>query len=184
MASKWKDKRMLTKGKQGITLELEYDFTGLKDLKKRINELNNRHVKVGWISNKRHRGTGFYLAQLAYMQEFGSKNTVGNIPARPYFRQSFPDIWKVLKEDGSIVFQRMLNGQNYNDVLTQIGYKSKLAFHNSVMRQNMKQLSEFTVAKKGHTFQWDDTGEMLQGFEFKVFKSSLTKAERQQESIG
>ena len=183
MASKWKDKVNYSKS-QGIQITLDYDFTPLKKLKADINVLNNRHIKVGWIDKRKHKGSGYYLAQLAHMQEFGSERDGATIPARPYFRQSFVGIKDVLRNNSAVVFKKLLNGQDYSQELEQIGYLSKIQFHNSVMRQNMTKLSEITSDKKGHAFQWDDTGEMLHGFSFKVFKSSLTKAENKASTEG
>ena len=181
MASKWKDTKTY-KGSQGFTTTITYDYTKLKDIYKNMNMLNNRHVKVGWISRRKHKGSGFYLGQLARMQEYGVIKDGGNIPARPYFRQALPKMWKVLKSNSKSVFINALQGSSSDSEINKIGYESKLAFHNSVMKQNMKRLAEYTIDRKGHAFQWDDTGELLHNFEYKIFKSSMTKAERQKAS--
>lgn len=181
MASKWKDTKTY-KGSQGFTTTITYDYTKLKDIYKNMNMLNNRHVKVGWISRRKHKGSGFYLGQLARMQEYGVIKDGGNIPARPYFRQALPKMWRVLKSNSKSVFINALQGSSSDSEINKIGYESKLAFHNSVMKQNMKRLAEYTIDRKGHAFQWDDTGELLHNFEYKIFKSSMTKAERQKAS--
>lgn len=181
MASKWKDTKTY-KGSQGFTTTITYDYTKLKDIYKNMNMLNNRHVKVGWISGRKHKGSGFYLGQLARMQEYGVIKDGGNIPARPYFRQALPKMWRVLKSNSKSVFINALQGSSSDSEINKIGYESKLAFHNSVMKQNMKRLAEYTIDRKGHAFQWDDTGELLHNFEYKIFKSSMTKAERQKAS--
>ena len=182
MASKWKDKATYTK-RAGVQVGVEYDFTGLKNLLASMSVANNRHVKVGWIRKERHRDSGFYVGELARMQEFGAD--IGNdksIPARRYFRQALPDIKRILKEQSRDIFKNVLRGKSLDHTLNTIGYESKMAFHNSVMKQNMTKLSKETAQKKGHAFQWDDSGQMLQSFNYQVFKSSLTKAERQKES--
>lgn len=182
MASKWKDAKTY-KGSQGFTTTITYDYTKLKDIYKNMNVLNNRHVKVGWISKRKHKGSGLYLAQLARIQEYGASTNDGkSIPARPYFRQSLPQIWKALKVNSKDVFLNALNGKSIDSNLDKVGYGSKIAFQRSVMKQNMKRLAEYTVSKKGHAFQWDETGELLHNFDYKVFKSSLTKAEKQKSS--
>lgn len=182
MASKWKDKTTYTK-RDGVQVGVEYDFTGLKDLLATINVVNNRHIKVGWINKTKHKNSGFYVGELARMQEFGTTTKDGkNIPARPYFRQSMPDIEKIMISKSREVFKNLLAGKSFDSSLETLGYESKIAFHNSVMKQNMKALADITIDKKGHAFQWDETGQMLQSFTYKVFKSSLTKAERQKES--
>ena len=182
MASKWKDKATYTK-RDGVQVGVEYDFTGLKNLLASINVANNRHIKVGWFKKERHKDSGFYVGELARMQEFGAD--IGDdksIPARPYFRQALPDIKRILKEQSRDVFNSVLKCKSLDYTLNTIGYESKAAFHSSVMKQNMTKLSEQTAQKKGHTFQWDDSGQMLSSFTYQVFKSSLTKADKQKES--
>lgn len=176
MASKWKDNVTYKKGNQGFVMKLDYDFTDLKQLYNNINKINNRHVKVGWIHARKHKGSGFYLAQLAYMQEFGTTKDEGKIPARPYVRQTMKEWGKILKSESSDVFNAVLENRDFESKIEKVGYKSKIAFHNSVMKQNMRRLAKFTIDKKGHGFQWDDTGELLHNFTYKVFKSSLDKA--------
>lgn len=176
MASKWKGKESYGRNhKNGFKLEIDYDFTDLQTLHKNINKLNNRHIKVGWLKAKKHKGSKMYLAELAYMQEYGTKK----IPARPYVRQTMKDWGNILRVDSSNVFENLITGRNFESEIDKIGYKSKIAFHNSVMKQNMRKLAAWTVSKKGHAFQWDDTGQLLHNFDYQVYKSSLTKAERQ-----
>ena len=43
-----------------------------------------------------------------------------------------------------MLFLQSPTGQDFTDELNQIGYNAKQDFHNSVMKQNMKKLSEFT----------------------------------------
>lgn len=180
MASKWKGIETYgRKHSNGFKLKIDYDFTDLQTLHKNINKLNNRHIKVGWLKAKKHKGSGLYLAQLAYMQEYGTQKDNGKIPARPYVRQTMKDWGNILRSDAGNVFEKMLKNQDFESEITKIGYKSKIAFHNSVMKQNMRKLAEWTIDKKGHSFQWDDTGQLLHNFDYQVYKSSLTKAERQ-----
>lgn len=181
MASKWKGVNNYGRS-QGFQTKVCYDFTGLKSLVTRLHKVNNTHIKVGWISRRKHKGSGFYLGQLARMQEYGVIKDGGNIPARPYFRQALPKMWRVLKSNSKSVFINALQGSSSDSEINKIGYESKLSFHNSVMKQNMKRLAEYTIDRKGHAFQWDDTGELLHNFEYKIFKSSMTKAERQKAS--
>lgn len=171
-------------GSQGFEMSFDFDLTGIKDLQKRLNEITNRHVKWGWIHRRKHPPSGMLVATLAHMQEFGfSMEREGGgyatSPARPYFRQSLKQAEIVSKFNAKSVFLRVLQGDDYTDVLNRVGYENKQAFQQSVMKQNMPKLSEYTIDKKGHAFQWDDTGWMLQMFDYKVFKSSITKAERQ-----
>ena len=180
MAVKWKDNKTYTKG-DGIQFSLEYDFTDLKELKKNLNILKNRHVKWGWLKKQKHE-SGFYVAQLAYMQEFGTSGDQ-KTPARPYFRQALEETKKTAHKRVQMLFYKALQGQDFTDELNQIGYNAKQDFHNSVMKQNMKKLSELTIDLKGHAFQWDDTGHMIQSFDYEVYKSSLTKQEEQAKSI-
>lgn len=182
MAVKWKDNKKYTKH-DGIQFSLEYDFTDLKTLKKNLNILKNRHVKWGWLKARKHE-SGFYVAQLAYMQEFGTRRNGGvHIPARGYFRQAIEMTRKSAHKRIQMLFYKALHGQDFTDELNQIGYNAKQDFHKSVMQQNMTPLAQETIRKKRHPFQWDDTGQMLQSFDYEVYKSSLTKQEEQAKSV-
>ena len=175
-------------GSQGFNMSFDFDLTGIKQLQKRLNEISNRHVKWGWIHRKKHPPSGMLVATLAHMQEFGfsmekADGGYGTSPARPYFRQSLDQAENVSTQNAKEIFKSVLYGDDYSAQLNKAGYDNKQAFQASVMKQNMPKLSEYTIDKKGHAFQWDDTGWMLQMFDYKVFKSSATKAERQAESM-
>lgn len=175
-------------GSQGFTMSFDFDLDGIKQLGKRLNEINNRHIKWGWIHRKKHPPSGMLVATLAHMQEFGFSleregGGYGTSPARPYFRQAIEMSKQPSIDNTKEIFKSVLYGDDYTSQLTKAGYDNKQAFHKSVMKQNMPKLSEYTIDKKGHAFQWDDTGWMLQMFDFKVFKSSMTKAEKQAASM-
>lgn len=188
MATQYKGKRTIKRGTQGFTTTIDFDFTVIKTLLTNLNKVNNRHIKVGWYERKKHPKSGFLIATLARMHEFGYETELNGkkvpIPARPYFRQAYPQIGKALQKGSVDVFKALINNKDFESHIEKIGYNAKQAFQLSVMKQNMRKLSEYTVAKKGHAFQWDDTGMMLHHFKYKVFKSSMTKASRQAKSSG
>lgn len=202
MASKWKG--IETYGRKhgnGFKLKIDYDFTDLQTLHKNINKLNNRHIKVGWLKAKKHKGSKLYLAQLAHIQEYGVKHSdkedsksykkrqaqkadnMWKIPPRPYVRQTMKDWGNILRSDAGNVFEKLIKNQDFESEVSKIGYKSKIAFHNNVMKQNMRKLAAWTINKKGHAFQWDDTGQLLHNFDYQVYESSIEKAERQAAKI-
>ena len=180
MANQYSGNRTIKRGTQGFTTNIVFDFTPIKQLKKNITKVRSRHIKVGWYEKLKHAPSGYYIAELARMQEFGS----GKIPARSYVRQSLPDVRKALLNGSYDVFNAVLLNGNIEANIDKIGSNSKQAFQLSVMKQNMKSLSERTISEKKHGFQWDDTGLMLHHYKYKVFKSSITKAENQAKSMG
>lgn len=170
-------------GSQGFTTDFDFDLTGIKQLQKRLNEISNRHVRWGWIHRKKHPPTGLLVETLADMHEHGYtfKNDDGEyktVPPRPYFRQSLEDAKKVSIKNAKEIFKSVLYGEDYTAQLDKAGYDNKQTFHKSVMKQNMPKLSEITINNKGHAFQWDETGWMLQMFDYKVFKSSYDRTEQ------
>lgn len=169
MATKVKWEREIKIGK-GFNVTLQYDFSDLKETRKSLRTLNAKHVLWGWISNKRHMNSGLPLAELAYMQEYGTNNGKGgNIPARPYFRQSLRMRNSIGYPELTSLFTKALLRQNYDSDLTLIGKKNVELFNQSVNKQNMKKLSEITISRKGNSVQWIETGEMLDAFSHKVY---------------
>lgn len=158
-----------------VTLTINQDLSGFKNLKKELNKLKSRHIKFGWINGKKypasHKNAGKYIASIAVLQEYG----FDKIPRRAYFRQMINTIKHSSKYRSDIgeIFVSALHGNLDESKLNKLAQELPKDYNESVLRQNKKPLAEYTVSIKGHTFQMDHTGYMLTNFSSKVFKQSV-----------
>ena len=156
----------------GFCLKLDEDWSGLRRMEKSLRELQHRHIRWGWLSNINHptkdgkRGE-YSVAQIANFQEYGTDK----IPARPYFRQALIlNRHKYNTKDIAEIYRSALTGLVDHVKLNALAEELVKDYHESVLRQNFKKLSEYTIELKGHSYQMDDTGLMLTSFEAKVYK--------------
>lgn len=174
--------------KSNLKFDEDFDLSGINKLKKNISQLNNNHIEWGWINRKNYpksddngRG-GESIAAIAFLNEHGFiVRSIGDriieSPPRPYFKQSMGksqsesiDISKKLFKD--------IAGDNQN-IVAEMNKGSQILKNtliNSIMQQNQPKNTPKTEKLKGHDFQWDDTGVMLDNIEGKVLRGNIDKA--------
>lgn len=173
-------KKVLRQQAQGVFVNLDIDFDDsyLKRIKKACNKGNVRHIRFGWIDKKKypsgHKNEGTYIASVAYWQEFGTMGEKGvHIPPRPYFRQLIYIVRADYKEEIKKYFQSLCTGLVDNITLISLATEITKDYNEVVLSQANKELSPITIRIKGHTYQLDDTGVMLTSFKAKVFQQSF-----------
>ena len=173
-------KKVLRQQAQGVFVNLDIDFddSNLKRIKKACNKGNVRHIRFGWIDKKKypsgHKNEGTYIASVAYWQEFGIMGENGeHIHPRPYFRQLVNKVKFSYNEEIKKYFQSLCTGLVDNITLISLATEITKDYNEVVLSQSNKKLSPITIRIKGHTYQLDDTGVMLTSFKAKVFQQSF-----------
>ena len=114
------------------------------------------------------------IAVLARIQEYGADTGGQRIPSRRYFQQSRIKVKKDFKQQSGQFIKSVINTGSEKG-LNEIGIKTKQSFEDSVKLQNFKKLHELTIEKKGHGFQWEDSGQMLSAFTYKIIQTNIDK---------
>ena len=173
-------KKVLRQQAQGVFVNLDIDFDDsyLKRIKKACNKGNVRHIRFGWIDKKKypsgHKNEGTYIASVAHWQEFGTvSDNNEHIHPRPYFRQLVNKVRFGYNEEIKKYFQSLCTGLVDNTKLTSLAQEITKNYFEVVSSQSHKKLSPITIRIKGHTYQLDDTGVMLTSFKAKVFQQSF-----------
>jgi len=173
-------KKVLRQQAQGVFVNLDIDFDDsyLKNIKRACKKGNVRHIRFGWIDKKKypsgHKNEGTYIASVAYWQEFGTTGESGvHIPPRPYFRQLVNKVKFGYNEEIKKYFQSLCTGLVDNITLISLATEITKDYNEVVLSQSNKKLSPITIRIKGHTYQLDDTGVMLTSFKAKVFQQSF-----------
>ena len=73
----------------------------------------------------------------------------------------------------STIFTDVVHNRNPITNLNKLAVELVKDYSESVLRQNFEALSGITVAKKGHSYQMDDSGIMIQNFKSKVYRTSM-----------
>lgn len=163
----------------GFTVDIKADLNGLRKLEKQCKSISKKHIKFGWIDGKRYPMSsgngGIPIAQVAAWQEFGrgGNATTPAIPSRPYFRQAINMAKSNYKKELANIYLNVLYGTNYTSSLEKLSGELVKDYSESVLMQNYQRLAPKTVAIKGHSYQMDDTGLMIQNFKSKVYRTSL-----------
>ena len=173
-------KKVLRQQAQGVfvSLDIDFDDSYLKNIKRACNKGNVRHIRFGWIDKKKypsgHKNEGTYIASVAYWQEFGTMGENGeHIHPRPYFRQLVNKVKFSYNEEIKKYFQSLCTGLVDNITLISLATEITKDYNDVVLSQSNKKLSPVTIRIKGHTYQLDDTGVMLTSFKAKVFQQSF-----------
>lgn len=173
-------KKVLRQQAQGVFVNLDIDFDDsyLKNIKRACKKGNVRHIRFGWIDEKKypsgHKNEGTYIASVAYWQEFGTMGENGeHIHPRPYFRQLVNKVKFGYNEEIKKYFQSLCTGLVANSTLISLATEITKDYNEVVLSQSNKKLSPITIRIKGHTYQLDDTGVMLTSFKAEVFQQSF-----------
>ena len=73
----------------------------------------------------------------------------------------------------STIFSDVVHNRNPITNLNKLAVELVKDYSESVLRQNFEELSGITVAKKGHSYQMDDSGIMIENFKSKVYRTSM-----------
>lgn len=157
----------------GVDFKIDEDLTMISNIKEAARKASTKHLRFGWLNGKKypasHKNKGMYIASIAEIQEYGTTN----IPARPYAMTSFLKVTTSALPDIENYFQCVCKGYYDYSALDSIVAKGKKTFSDLVMSQGFTALSPITVRIKGHNFQLDDTGYLLQNYDVKVYKTSF-----------
>lgn len=159
----------------GFTMHTTLDLNGLRKLEKQCKSISKKHIKFGWIDGKNYPASsdnaGIPIAQIASNHEFGT-----GVAQRPYFRQTIDIARRTHNPEITNIFLNTLYGTNTTTSLEKLSNELVKDYSESVLRQNYKALSDITVAIKGHSYQMDDTGVMMQNFKSKIYRTSLNNS--------
>ena len=163
----------------GFTVTTQLDLSGLKMLEKSCKGITKKHIRYGWIDGKIYPASsdnkGIPIAQVAHWQEYGKQKTANTppIPSRPYFRQSIAMTRENYTTNLSTIFSDVIHNRNPITNLNKLAVEFVKDYSESVLRQNFEELSGYTVLKKGHSYQMDDSGIMIENFKSKVYRTSM-----------
>ena len=160
----------------GFTVDVKLDISGLKQLEKSCKGITKKHIRYGWIDGKIYPASsankGIPIAQVAHWQEYGKAGTPQTppIPSRPYFRQSIAMTKVNYTTNLSTIFLDVVHNRNTITNLNKLAVELVKDYSESVLRQNFEALSGYTVLKKGHSYQMDDSGIMMNNFKATFYK--------------
>ena len=133
------------------------------DLRKKLNEMHNKKVSVGYFSNSTY-SDGTPVAYVASIMEFGEMHT----PARPTIR---PSLKKNKAKYYDLINKAIVNSLNGSDFKTGLMIVGKMGAEDiqaEIRNLQNPPLSIKTILKKGHSKPLMDTKIMFQSVAFKV----------------
>ena len=133
------------------------------DLRKKLNEMHNKKVSVGYFSNSTY-SDGTPVAYVASIMEFGEMHT----PARPTIR---PSLEKNKAKYYDLINKAIVNSLNGSDFKTGLMIVGKMGAEDiqaEIRNLQNPPLSIKTILKKGHAKPLMDTKVMFQSVAFKV----------------
>lgn len=133
------------------------------DLRKKLNEMHNKKVSVGYFSNSTY-ADGTPVAYVASIMEFGEMHT----PARPTIR---PSLEKNKAKYYDLINKAIVNSLNGSDFKTGLMIVGKMGAEDiqaEIRNLQNPPLSIKTILKKGHSKPLMDTKVMFQSVTFKV----------------
>ena len=133
------------------------------DLRKKLNEMHNKKVSVGYFSNSTY-SDGTPVAYVASIMEFGEMHT----PARPTIR---PSLEKNKAKYYDLINKAIVNSLNGSDFKTGLMIVGKMGAEDiqaEIRNLQNPPLSIKTILKKGHSKPLMDTKVMFQSVAFKV----------------
>ena len=133
------------------------------DLRKKLNEMHNKKVSVGYFSNSTY-SDGTSVAYVASIMEFGEMH----IPARPTIR---PSLEKNKAKYYDLINKAIVNSLNGSDFKTGLMIVGKMGAEDiqaEIRNLQNPPLSIKTILKKGHSKPLMDTRVMFQSVASKV----------------
>lgn len=150
----------------------DFDLSGLKELQKRLTKVKNTHLKYGWLNKSMHKIHGISkkvpTAQIMFWNEFGTRN----IPARPYLTITSLVLQQQIVPFVQSYFSENMLSRDYTDErLYSLEHIIKKEFKN--VKGTGQKLADSTIRKKGNSEHWVETGQALDEFEVKLYKTKL-----------
>ena len=133
------------------------------DLRKKLNEMHNKKVSVGYFSNSTY-SDGTPVAYIASIMEFGEMHT----PARPTIRPSLEKNKAKYYDLINKAIVNSLNGSDFKTGLMMVGKMGAEDIQAEIRNLQNPPLSIKTILKKGHSKPLMDTKVMFQSVTFKV----------------
>ena len=136
------------------------------DLRKKLNEMHNKKVAVGYFENATYTkdGKSTPVAYVASTMEFGSMH----IPARPTIRPSLEKNKAKYFDLINKAVVNSLNGSDFKVGLMIVGKMGAEDIQAEIRNLQNPPLSIKTILKKGHSKPLMDTKVMFQSVTFKV----------------
>lgn len=136
------------------------------DLRKKLNEMHDKKVSVGYFSNSTYvkNGKSTPVAYVASIMEFGEMH----IPARPTIR---PSLEKNKSKYFDLINKAIVNSLNGSDFKTGLMIVGKMGAEDiqaEIRSLQNPPLSIKTILKKGHSKPLMDTKVMYNAVTFKV----------------
>ncbi len=145
---------------------------GWKRIVRDMVKLHNTEVKIGLPEEGKTSGRYSMdkLAQVAFTNEYGFREgQPGGIPRRPFMAQSFDKNQSKI-EDTVFVTVRLITDGKLTVLrgLKTIGSEVVSCISEELLGQDFKELAEYTIAKKGHSVIFFETGQLRDSIQYKV----------------
>lgn len=158
-----------------VNSKVVLDERELLKLIKRLEKMEKVQVRYGWWSvaryPRRHRARGRPVAQIAFWNEFGTRNKSGkiHIPPRPYLTRTGLMLKHTIYSDIVGFFRDTIYGKTFSTkALTNVPLKIHNMFEAVVGTGTA--LSPKTIANKGHDEHWKETLRLTKEFQVKIIK--------------
>lgn len=164
-----------------LKMSTKFKKNNLKNLKKRIREVEGQHVKYGYFKEQGdHAYAEMSYVDLMIIHEYGSVDAgFGAIPPRPVFQIALNEIktqdYKKIVRPLESMFNRIGGNKPVDQVLDRIGYnfvrKTQSIFGSDKLADN----SPSTVEAKGYNSPLIWTGDLAANVAYSTSKDSRYK---------
>jgi hypothetical protein len=142
---------------------------GWKTIKKKCRFIDGKQVKAGVLSSAGSGKNGVSIAFYASCNEYGTygNSEWQNIPARPFMATTAYEkkMWKSAVKNCVI---RIMDGAEVISELNDIGKTMKRDIKGNVGTNKFKPLAPSTIARKGHSIQLMDSGDLYDAIDYEV----------------
>ena len=142
-----------------------------------LRELAEMEVLVGFQRGKQHKKKGKTkkaqpdVLDIAMWNEFGAKKgKPGEIPERPFMRQTFDNHVEEIGSMQDAAYDRLMKGASPGEALRSLGVKVKGLMQNEIAEGGFTENAPATVKRKKSDVPLIDTGHMRQSVQFIVRK--------------
>lgn len=137
-----------------------------KRLKKMLNELSQKKVRIGFQKGKATEDDGTDVCDVAAWNELGTEHS----PSRPFLRKSVDE--NEAKINSFLQSQRraLINGTPAEQILKEIGIFQKDLIQEKITEGSYEPNAPSTVKRKGSSKPLIDTGRMRQSVDYVIAK--------------
>jgi hypothetical protein len=168
------------KGNLIPNLTIEFDTTILKEIKSTLGAIVAYEIEWGILNGETYPD-GHPVADRMHKHEYGlpikmPDGSVKQLPPRPAFMQSILREGRGEAQTNSLLlFQKALSNEKIGKFRQWIAANMAQTVKNEIDRQQFKELSEVTVAKKGHDTILKDTEKMYDSITGKSVRKKQPK---------